>query len=251
MSAKVAKGGERRRKAKGRATRPRYGSAFKRRVRGIGQGIVERVFIYWDNSNILIGARAVAEEREGMDTRHRVRISFKAMMRLAHAGRPVEKAIAAGSVPPELRALWNSLSAEGVAIELFDRGAIDRGEQQTPDRVLQLQMLRDFADYNGDPGIVVLLTGDGQGFYDGAGFHADLERMHRRGWRVEVLSWANSCNQRMRQWVEGHGVFVPLDDFYEAVTFLKPSSDDYPAADVRYEAPLDLERRQRVSATAD
>ena len=251
MSAKVAKGGEGRRKAKGRATRPCYGSAFKRRVRGIGQGIVERVFIYWDNSNILIGARAVAEEREGMDTRHRVRISFKAMMRLAHAGRPVEKAIAAGSVPPELRALWNSLSAEGVAIELFDRGAIDRGEQQTPDRVLQLQMLRDFADYDGDPGIVVLLTGDGQGFYDGAGFHADLERMHRRGWRVEVLSWANSCNQRMRQWVEGHGVFVPLDDFYEAVTFLKPSSDDYPAADVRYEAPLDLERRQRVSATAD
>ena len=212
----------------------------------LGQGIVAKVFIYWDNSNIFIGARAVAEEREGMNTRHRVRISFKAMMRLAHAGRPVEKAIAAGSVPPELRALWNSLSAEGVAIELFDRGAIDRGEQQTPDRVLQLQMLRDFADYNGDPGIVVLLTGDGQGFYDGAGFHADLERMHRRGWRVEVLSWANSCNQHMRQWVEGHGVFVPLDDFYEAVTFLKPSSDDYPAADVRYETPLDLERRRQV-----
>ena len=207
---------------------------------------MDKVFIYWDNSNIFIGARAVAEEREGVAARHRVRISFKAMMQLAHADRPVEKAIAAGSVPPELRALWNRLSAEGVEIELFDRGAIERGEQQTPDRVLQLQMLRDFADYNGDPGIVVLLTGDGQGFYDGAGFHADLERMHRRGWRVEVLSWANSCNQRMRQWVEEHGVFVPLDDFYEAVTFLQPSSADHPGADYRNEAELDLSRRRKA-----
>ena len=207
---------------------------------------MEKVFVYWDNSNIFIGARAVAEEREGVNTRHRIRISFKRMMRLAHADRPVEKAIAAGSVPPEMRALWNSLSAEGVQIELFDRGAMERGEQQTPDRVLQLQMLRDFADYNGDPGIVVLLTGDGQGFYDGAGFHADLERMYKRGWRVEVLSWANSCNQRMRQWVEAHGVFVPLDDFYSAVTFLKPAHEDFPNDDVRFEAPLDLALRSRV-----
>lgn len=204
---------------------------------------MDKTFIYWDNSNIFIGAQYEAVEREGVAARYRVRIDFKAMMRLAHADRPVAKAIAAGSVPPELRALWNRLSAEDVDIQLFDRGAIDRGEQQTPDRVLQLQMLRDFADYNGDPGIVVLLTGDGQGFYDGAGFHADLERMHKRGWRVEILSWANSCNQRMRKWVEAHGVFVPLDDFYKSVTFLAPSSADYPGDDIRDAADLDLSRR--------
>ena len=197
---------------------------------------MEKVFIYWDNSNIFFGARAEAEEREGLDARHRVRISFKAMLSLARAERPVEKALAAGSVPPEMRALWNRLSMEGVQIELFDRGAVERGEQQTPDRVLQLQMLRDVADYNGDPGIAVVLTGDGQGFYDGAGFHAELERLYRRGWRVEVLSWANSCNQRMRQWVEAHGIFVPLDDFYHAVTFLAPSG----YAQARNEALLDL-----------
>ena len=105
---------------------------------------MSRVFVYWDNSNIFIGARDVAEEREGRSARHRVRIDFKAMMRLAHADRPVEKAIAAGSVPPELRALWNRLEAAGVQVELFDRGAVERGEQQAPDRVLQLQMLCDF-----------------------------------------------------------------------------------------------------------
>ena len=101
-------------------------------------------------------------------------------------------------------------------------------------------MLRDFADCNGDPGIAVVLTGDRQDFYDGAGFHADLERMYRRGWRVEVLSWANSCNRRMRQWVEAHGIFVPLDDFYYAVTILRP-----PATQACNEAQLDLSRSQR------
>ena len=78
---------------------------------------MSRVFVYWDNSNIFIGARDVAEEREGRSVRHRVRIDFKAMMRLAHADRPVEKAIAAGSVPSELRALWNRLEAAGVQVE--------------------------------------------------------------------------------------------------------------------------------------
>ena len=204
---------------------------------------MDRVFIYWDNSNIFFGARSEAEEREGKDARHRVRIHFKTMLRLAHADRPVERALAAGSVPPEMRALWNRLSGAGVQVELFDRGAVDRGEQQTPDRVLQLQMLRDFADYNGDPGIAVVLTGDGQGFFDGAGFQADLERMHRRGWRVEVLSWANSCNQRMRQWVEAHGVFVPLDDFYEQVTFLVP----WEGMQHRDETELDISRRRMVA----
>ena len=211
---------------------------------------MDKVFIYRDQSNIFIGARDVAEEREGRSARYRVRIDFKAMMRLAHADRPVEKAVAAGSVPPELRALWNRLEAAGVQVDLFDRGAIDRGEQQAPDRILQLQMLRDFADYNDDPGIVVLLTGDGQGFYDGAGFHADVERMHRRGWRVEILSWAGSCNRRMRQWVEENGVFVALDDHYEAVTFLEPSNPDYPTVDPRAPAALDLSRRATVALPA-
>ena len=125
---------------------------------------------------------------------------------------------------------------------------MERGEQQGPDRILQLQMLRDFADYNGDPGVAVVLTGDGQGFYDGAGFHADLERMHRRGWRVEVISWANCCNQRMRRWVEENGVFIALDDYYEAVTFLAPTSADYPTADPRYAAPLDVSSRPRAAS---
>ena len=185
---------------------------------------MERVFIYRDNSNIFHEARRLAEERaEGPRARYRVRVHFENMLRLAHADRPMEKAIAAGSAPPEMRQLWNRLENRGVEARLFDRGGAGRGEREMPDRALQLQMLEDALDYNGDPGIVAMLTGDGAGYLEGAGFHRTLERMHDRGWRVEILSWADSTNQRMRKWAEANGAFVPLDDFYEAVTFMEPS----------------------------
>lgn len=205
------------------------------------------VFIYWDNSNIFHEAKRFAEERnEGPDARFRVRINFDNILRLAHADRPMEKATAAGSIPPPMRHLWNRMESKGVEVKLFHRGSPERSEQEMPDRVLQLRMLEDALDYNGDPGIVVLLTGDGAGYYEGAGFHSTLERMHKRGWRVEILSWAHSCNQRMRRWAETNGVFVALDDFYEAITFLEPSREGFEFAPTRYSGELDLSRRNMV-----
>ena len=205
---------------------------------------MDSVFIYWDNSNIFHEAQRFTEEHdEGPNARYRVRIHFDSMLRLAHADRPIERAVAAGSVPPEMRQLWNRLESRGVEVSLFDRGSRERGEQETPDQILQLRMLEDALDYNGDPGIAVLLTGDGAGYLQGAGFHRTLERMHKRGWRVEILSWAHSTNQRMRRWAEENGVFVALDDFYEAVTYMEPSRPGFELAMGRDRAPLDLSRR--------
>ncbi len=205
---------------------------------------MERIFIYWDNSNIFHEVQRQAEERsEGPGARYRVRIHFDNLLRLAHADRPVEKALAAGSVPPEMRQLWNRMENRGVEVQLFDRGSAERGEQEMPDRILQLRMLEDALDYNGDPGIVVLLTGDGAGYLEGAGFHRTLERMHRRGWRVEILSWADATNQRMRRWAEANGRFVALDDFYYSITFLEPSRPGFELAQSRDAEALDLTRR--------
>ena len=205
---------------------------------------MDKVFIYWDNSNIFHEAQRLAEEHNhGPDARYRVRINFANMLRLAHADRPVERAYAAGSVPPEMRQLWNRLESQGVEVHLFNRGNIGSGEQEMPDRVLQLRMLEDGWDYNGTPGVVALLTGEGAGYLEDAGFHRTLERMHNRGWRVEILSWAHSCNQRMRHWAQENGVFVALDDFYESVTFLEPSGPGYELAPSRDSAPLDLSVR--------
>ena len=203
---------------------------------------MEKVFIYWDNSNIFISAREVAVEREGGTARHRVRIDFRNMLELAHAGREIERAVAVGSVPPELRHVWNRLENQGVAVQLLERGMLGGGEQGV-DQLLQTAMLRDGFRYNGDPGIAVLLTGDGAGFTDGVGFHADLELMHSRGWRIEVLSWRHSCNRRMREWAEQKGKFIDLDDFYDSITFLEPPAPGRPVADPRDAVPLDLSRR--------
>ena len=99
-------------------------------------------------------------------------------------------------------------------------------------------------DYNGNAGTVVLLTGDGAGYSEGQGFHSTLARMHTRGWKVEVLSWLQSCNRGMRSWAEQNGIFVPLDDFYDAITFREPSREGHEFASRRDATPLDLTSRE-------
>ncbi len=205
---------------------------------------MNRVFIYWDNSNIFHEAQRIAEERnEGPGARFRVRIHFDNILRLAHAERPMQRAVAAGSIPPEMRQLWNRMESNGVEGKLFDRGDPARSEQGKPDRILQLRMLEDALDYIDNPGIVVLLTGDGAGYYEGVGFHSTLERMHKRGWRVEILSWGYSCNQRMRRWAEENGLFVALDDFYESITFMEPSRPGFEFARGREAVGMELSHR--------
>ena len=200
------------------------------------------MFIYWDNSNIFISAQQVAIEREGETARYRTRIHFRNLLQLAQGARDIERAIAVGSIPPELRHVWNRLENEGVTVQLLERGAL-QGREQGVDQALQTVMLREAVDYNGDPGIAVLLTGDGAGFDDGVGFHADLDRMRRREWRIEVLSWRHSCNRRMREWAEQYGKFIALDDFYDSVTFLEPPAPGQPVAAPRDVIPIDLSRR--------
>ena len=70
-------------------------------------------------------------------------------------------------------------------------------------------MLRAISDYP-DPQIAVLMTGDGAGYDDGVGFHADMERMHAAGWGVEVVSWQRSCRRTLREWATAKGKFIPL-----------------------------------------
>ena len=202
----------------------------------------KKVFIYWGNSNILISAQEVAVEREGEAVRFRVRIHFRNLLELAHARRDVEHATAVGSIPPELRHVWNRLENEGVTVQLLERGAV-QGREQGVDQALQTVMLRDGFDCNGTPGVAVMLTGDGAGFHDGVGFHADLERMRRRGWDVEVLSWRHGCNRRMREWAEENGKFIAPDDFYDSVTFLESAAPGQPLAPPRHAVPVDLARR--------
>ncbi len=208
---------------------------------------MDEVFVYWDDSNLTHEARRRAEELpDGPDARCRVRVDYDRLLRLAQADRPLVRVAAAGPPHPEWRRLGNRLENAGVAVTRSDRGEAAPPGGEAPTLFLALRMLEDALDYGADPGIAVVLTGDGAGYREGQPLHRTLERMQRRRWRFEVLSWANACDRRLRRWAEEHGVFVPLDDFYGAITFTVPSREGRELARPRYAIPLDLSRRPRA-----
>lgn len=193
------------------------------------------VYLFWDNSNIFHSAQRYCERTPESANRSSIRISFEQLYRLAIAGRNLKKGIAVGSLPPEQKDLWDRFAKDtGIDIELYERGAISKKEQGV-DQCLQTHMLRALADEN-DPQIAVLLTGDGSGFADGIGFHADLARMYERGWGIEVISWDLACKKELREWSTSSGVYIKLEDYYNEVTFISGG---------RTTTPLSLTRRQK------
>ena len=179
----------------------------------------ERVHIFWDNSNIFIPARFAATEREKGFADSGIRIQFDNLIALARAGRELAGAMCVGSVPPDLRRVWERLEVStGIKPELYERGAASR-KKQGVDQCLQVHMLRAVTD--NPPGVAVLLTGDGAGYEEGIGFRADLERMYKHGWGIEVLSWNAACNRGLKGWAQSVGAYVPLDSFYDTVTFIE------------------------------
>ncbi len=178
-----------------------------------------QVFIFWDNSNIFISAKYLARQFGEAARENDIPIEFSNLFHLAHAGRPVGRALAVGSAPRELRQVWKCLRDVGFEVEVFERGARSNTEQGV-DAVLQVEMLRTLND-QAVPGVAVLLTGDGAGYEDGVGFHADLRRMADKGWGIEVIAWESSCKHSLRTWASEVGVFVPLERYYYQVTFVQ------------------------------
>lgn len=181
--------------------------------------MADKVIIFWDNSNIFIPAQYAARKKDGVLLQKSVRIQFDNLYELARSGRDVIKAVCVGSVPPELEHVWQTLRATGVEVELYERGQ-GTGTEQGVDQCLQVHMLRALADIT-EPVTAVLMTGDGAGYSDGIGFHADLERMYKRGWGIEVVSWDCACNKKLREWAANVGIYVRLESYYDAVTFVQ------------------------------
>lgn len=178
------------------------------------------VYLFWDNSNIFHSAQNYCQTTREAAQSKGLRISFEALHRLAVAGRTMKRGIAVGSLPPDLQELWSRLSKDtGVKVELYDRGALT-GKEQGVDQCLQTHMLRAALDEE-EPQVAVLLTGDGKGYLDGVGFHADLERMYKRGWAIEVISWDLACKKELKEWATSVGAYVRLEDYYDQVTFVE------------------------------
>ena len=202
------------------------------------------VYVYLDHSNIIIEARNIAKETEsaelGTDVSRRLRLDFHNLMLLAHENRPVAKAVAAGSVPPEMKKVWSRLEKEGVQTEIFDRSEMGGSERNVPDLYLQREMLSDGVKGARTLGTIVLLTGDGAKYYEGKGFLDVMETLEGAGWKIELLSWDRSCNVRLRQWVCRYGSFTSLDPFYKNVTFVESGTG---VGGSRTSQPLDLKMK--------
>jgi hypothetical protein len=178
----------------------------------------ESVYIFWDNSNLFIPMQQVAAQREGAVASVHARLQFDNLYDLARAGRTVSRAVCVGSVPPSLQAVWQRIRSLGVEVELYERGTYTAREQAV-DQALQVHILR--TGYIRPPGVAVLMTGDGAGYDQGVGFHADLERLADAGWGIEVISWDIACNRRLRDFAQQRGIYVPLERFYQSVTFIE------------------------------
>lgn len=177
---------------------------------------MRKVHLFWDNSNVFIGAQS-ALRKLGRPSSG-VRIDFENLYKLAIASRPFGQGYSVGSIPPEVQAVWDRFAWKtGITPELFERGAAS-GREQAVDQALQVQMLRSLVD-EPSPQIAVLLTGDGHGYADGVGFHADLERFHKRGWAIEVLSWDHACASALKAWASSVGCFVRLDDYLDNIVY--------------------------------
>ncbi len=178
----------------------------------------DRVHIIWDNSNIFVSGKRVADRLEYK--KQEFRIHFKNLIDLSAANRKIEQVFLVGSTPPLSDAVWGHVeSLTGKKPELYERGA-QSGKEQSLDQALQVRMLRLGYDYR-PPETIVLLTGDGAGFETNVGFFSDIKRLFLDGWKIEILSWKDSCKKPMREWAEESGIFVDLEDYYSSITFLE------------------------------
>lgn len=198
------------------------------------------VHMFWDHSNLFARMQDTCEDREGhgLEPGHRfdARLSFPALFEFAHCGRTVEKAVAVGSVPPDLQALWARLGKVGLIVDLQERGA-QSGKEVAVDAALENEMLKSLTD-RAKPAVAVLLSGDG-------GFRETLDRMLKKGWGVEVLSFSNGFSPKLQQIARGsggRGKYVRLDPWYKQLVYLQEMG----GRSIRPTDPLELKGRPKV-----
>ncbi|RXS87031.1 NYN domain-containing protein [Geobacillus sp. PK12] len=179
-----------------------------------------KVHIFWDNSNIhIVGRNHVMKEFEPEEDQKLFRSYFKNLFLLAHRNRPIGSAYVVGSIPPPNSNLWDHVRRLGVTLELLERSASNK--EVGVDQTLQVSMFREAVKNDGHDHTFVVLTGDGAGKKLGQGFLNDLELIKKKGFNVEVISWEHGTHKDLKGFAETNGLFIPLEDFYYNVTFIK------------------------------
>ncbi|WP_122604178.1 NYN domain-containing protein [Pseudomonas viridiflava] len=173
--------------------------------------------VFWDNSNIwLVGRNVCAIKEPGNESGFR--IHFANLFSHVVADRDVEYAFVAGSLPPSNDDLWGRFEKLGAKVDTQQRGALTGGEVAV-DQSMHLAMLERITDAD-EPGTIVLLTGDGNGYSEGKGFIRQLERAVKKNWQIEVVSWDAGCNRHLKDFALTHGSYISLEPAYLNITFI-------------------------------
>lgn len=174
------------------------------------------VHLFVDWSNLWYAMREEARRRG--DPELSVRVHIAHLRDVLAGGRDVETAVLVanraipGPVIDHLRAAFT--------VEFVEPGRIS-GREQAGDELLQNALYRTILRRSGASGTVVLATGDGAGWREGRGFCEALAAAARTGHAVEVAAFTCSLNEHLAELARHLGAMVPLDPFYDAITFLE------------------------------
>jgi hypothetical protein len=188
--------------------------------------MTQQVHLFVDNSNVIGGAQRAALEREGAPWMA-VRVYWRNFFQLIEGSMLPATRLLAGSLPPGNEELWEYSRKYGYDTTLLRRVQRDDGRlaEQAVDEVLHARIAGVLLDYHPPPEqVLVLATGDGNLSEFGTSFLQQVQRAVRIGWTVKIVSWKAQLSNKFARLRAAHPSqieVIHLDDFYNAVTFIK------------------------------
>lgn len=179
----------------------------------------KNLYVFWDNSNIWLVGRNVCKKRSPEVDSKSFRIKFSGLLEYVRQGRTIKFAYVCGSVPPVTDDVWKRFQELGVIVEKQERGK-ESGKEIAVDQAIQGRISNTILDVE-PPGVVVLLTGDGNENEMGESFIKSLQRARKHSWEIEVFSWNDGCSKRLLEYARQNGRYQPLDSFYDEITFIQ------------------------------
>jgi len=194
----------------------------------------EVVHVFVDNSNISIGCQFLPDGTRDFAQR----INIKKFAQAVEGARRVARRVVVGSKPPASHAIWRHWEDAGFQLFLEHRDPTTNREQFVDGRLVgeaAIHVMHHEAD--GNRNVLVVCTGDGNSDGElpgtpGATFISLVEKVARRGWKVEVWCWRCTCHSRYVDLAKDRSLQVKLcflDGLRKKVTMMSRAGVEEPA----------------------
>lgn len=183
------------------------------------------IHIFIDSSNVYGGVQTAAKVLEPAANSAALRLHYRNLFALLEDDREVGTRMLAGSVTAANGLVFKYATECGYEADLLRRIANEDGSarEQAVDEMLHLRIANALLDFD-PPQTLVLATGDGREHRRDCSFPRQVVRALRRGWNVEVYSWAGCLSPAfsdIRVATTGALSVRHLDQYYNAITFFK------------------------------